>query len=66
MLLAIYYSEFLVSKMGTFNVIILSPSSCTGSGKNLMPLAIYYSEFVVSKMGTVNVIIVALLMYGVR
>jgi hypothetical protein len=44
----------------------LSPSSCTGSGENLMLLAIYYSEFLVNKMGTVNVIIVALLMYGVR
>ena len=44
----------------------LSPSSCTGSGENLMLLAIYYSEFLVNKMGTVNIISIALLMYGVR
>ncbi len=58
MLLAIYYSEFLVNKMATVNVI-------EGSGENLMLLAIYYSEFLVNKMGIVNIIIVALLMYGV-
>ncbi len=44
----------------------LLPSSCTGSGENLMLLAIYYSAFLVNKMGTVNIIIVALLKYGVR
>ena len=65
MLVAFYYSEFLVNKMGTVNS-SLSSSSCTGSGENLMLLAIYYSEFLVNKIGTVNEIIVALVMYGVR
>ncbi len=65
MLLAIYYSEYLVNKISTVNV-SLSPSLCTGSGENLMLHAVYYSEFFVNKMGTVNLIIVALLMYGVR
>jgi hypothetical protein len=65
MLLAIYYSYSLSTRWAP-SMSSLLPSSCTGSGENLMLLAIYYLEFLVNKMGTVNVIIVALLMYGVR